>query len=144
MFQGIGTFLSVASSIAEGQAKANEAAYDTYQMQLNARQTKIEAFQKSNARLRDFQQAQSHNLAFFAFLNRDPSDRSLKGFMSAQEEIATKDAAQISSTGFMKASQQLQEADMARARGRNAMLAGYLGAGSAIASGFYQNQQTKI
>ena len=47
MFQGIGTFLSVASSIAEGQAKANEAAYDRYQMQLNARQTKIEAFQKA-------------------------------------------------------------------------------------------------
>ena len=144
MFQFLGTAFSVVSAISEGRAKANEAAYDKYQMQLNARQTKIEAFQKSNARLRDFQQAESNNLAYFAFLNRDPNDRSLKNFMTSQEEIATKDAAQISSTGMMKASQQIQEANMAQARGRNAMIAGYLGAGSAIVGGFYRSKQTKI
>tara|TARA_R110000744_G_scaffold66816_7_gene136509 strand:+ start:1091 stop:1525 length:435 start_codon:yes stop_codon:yes gene_type:complete len=143
MFQFLGTAFSVVSAISEGRAKANEAAYDKYQMQLNARQTKIEAFQKSNARLRDFQQAESNNLAYFAFLNRDPNDRSLKNFMTSQEEIATKDAAQISSTGMMKASQQIQEANMAQARGRNAMIAGYLGAGSAIVGGFYRSKQTK-
>ena len=70
MFQFLGTAFSAVSAISEGRAKANEAAYDKYQMQLNARQTKIEAFQKSNARLRDFQQAESNNLAYFAFLNR--------------------------------------------------------------------------
>jgi len=144
MFQAIGTALSVISSIQEGRAKANEAAYDKYQMQLNARQTKIEAFQKSNARLRDFQQAEANNLAYFAFLNRDPSDRSLRNFMTAQEDIATKDAAQITSSGVIKASQQIQEANMAQARGRNALMAGYLGAGSAIVGGFYRSQQTKI
>tara|TARA_R110000751_G_scaffold22501_1_gene63406 strand:+ start:332 stop:766 length:435 start_codon:yes stop_codon:yes gene_type:complete len=143
MFQFLGTAFSAVSAISEGRAKANEAAYDKYQMQLNARQTKIEAFQKSNARLRDFQQAESNNLAYFAFLNRDPNDRSLKNFMTSQEEIATKDAAQISSTGMMKASQQIQEANMAQARGRNAMIAGYLGAGSAIVGGFYRSKQTK-
>ena len=135
MFQFLGTAFSAVSAISEGRAKANEAAYDKYQMQLNARQTKIEAFQKSNARLRDFQQAESNNLAYFAFLNRDPNDRSLKNFMTSQE--------QISSTGMMKASQQIQEANMAQARGRNAMIAGYLGAGSAIVGGFYRSKQTK-
>ena len=115
----------------------------TINIKCSSRQTKIEAFQKSNARLRDFQQAESNNLAYFAFLNRDPNDRSLKNFMTSQEEIATKDAAQISSTGMMKASQQIQEANMAQARGRNAMIAGYLGAGSAIVGGFYRSKQTK-
>ena len=63
--------------------------------------------------------------------------------MTAQEDIATKDAAQITSSGVMKASQQIQEANMAQARGRNALIAGYLGAGSAIVGGFYRSQQTK-
>ena len=36
MFQFLGTAFSVVSAISEGRAKANEAAYDKYQMQFKA------------------------------------------------------------------------------------------------------------
>ncbi len=144
MFQMLGTALSVVSSIQEGRAKQEEAEFNRYQLQLKARQTKIEAAQRSNQRIADFNSARNNNEAFFAFLNRDPSDKSLKSFMAKQKDIAYKDANQITSQGFMEASQTLMAGKMETVKGQNALRAGYLGAASSVVSGIYRHQQTKV
>lgn len=144
MFQMLGTALSVVSSIQEGKARQEEAEFNRYQMQLKARQTKIEASQRASQRIADFNSAQNNNEAFFAFLNRDPSDQSLKSFMSKQKDVAYKDAAQITSQGFMEASQTLMAGKMEAVKGQNALRAGYLGAASSVVSGIYRYQQTKV
>jgi len=138
-----GTLLSAASAIQGGKAAAQEAAFNRYQLQLQARQTKIEATQRSNQRLRELASAQSSNLAFMGLLNRDPNDRSLKAFMDRQKEIAYKDSDEIQSMGMMKASQQIMSANMQAVKAKNALQAGYLGAASSIVSGLYRYQQIK-
>jgi len=142
--QMAGTLLSAVSSIGEARARAEEARFNRYQKQLEARQTKIEAEQKSNQRLRELNSAESTNMAFMAFLNRDPNDRSLKAFMDRQKDIAYKDANEIQSMGMLKASQQILSANMEATKAKNAMQAGYLGAASSIVSGLYRYQQVKV
>lgn len=139
----LGTALLAVSSIQEGRAIQQEAEFNRYQLQLKARQTKIEAAQRSNQRIADFNSAQNNNEAFFAFLGRDSSDRSVKAFMAKQKDIAYKDANQITSQGFMEASQALMAGNMETVKGQNALRAGYLGAASSVVSGIYRYQKTK-
>jgi hypothetical protein len=134
--QMAGTLLSAVSSIGEARARAEEARFNRYQKQLEARQT--------NQRLRELNSAESTNMAFMAFLNRDPNDRSLKAFMDRQKDIAYKDANEIQSMGMLKASQQILSANMEATKAKNAMQAGYLGAASSIVSGLYRYQQVKV
>jgi hypothetical protein len=136
--QAIGTGLSVVSTIAAGRAARQEAAFNRKQLEFQSKMQKNEAAATANQRLRDFDAAQSQNNAFFAILNRDPSDRSLKAFMERQKEIAYADADAIESQGLIQASQTARLAQMQGIRGRNAIVSSYLNAGSAITTGLYR------
>jgi len=135
--------LQVVSSIQAGRAAKREAAFNQAQYEQSARQSEIEALQQSNLRLRQLESATSSNLAFAAFLNRDPSDRSMKAFMDRQKEIAYSDVETIGSQAMMEASQKRSMAGMEASKGRSALMQGYLGAGSAIASGFWRYEMYK-
>jgi len=137
------TGLSAISSIQQGRAARKQAAFNQAQYEQSARQTEIEALERANVRLRQFETATSSNIAFQAFLGRDPSDRSMKAFMDRQKEIAYSDVQSIGSQGMMQASQQRSMAGMEASKGRAALMQGYLGAGSAIASGFWRYEMYK-
>lgn len=137
------TGLSVVSSLQQGRAARKQAAFNQAQYEQSSRQTEIEALQRSNIRLRQLETAESSNIAFQAFLGRDPSDRSMKAFMDRQKEIAYSDVESIASQGMMEASQKKSMASMEASKGRSALTQGYLGAGSAIASGFWRYEMYK-
>jgi hypothetical protein len=99
---------------------------------------KVEAAEKANLRLRDFDSAQASNRAFAAFIGRDPGDRSMKAFMDRQKEIAYQDAEALESGALIEASQTRRMAAMEGVRGRNAIVESYFNAGSAITTGLYR------
>ena len=141
--QAIGTGLSVVSALQSGRAAKRQAQIEQEQRRFQAKLTKNEAAAAANQRLREFDSAQSSNIAFAAFMNRDPSDRSMKAFMDRQKEVAYTDAEMIESTGLIKATQQRMLADAAGVRGRNALIGSYLDAGSAVTSGLWRYEVYK-
>ena len=141
--QAIGTGISVVSSIYSGRAAKRQAQIEQEQRRFQAKLTKIEAAAAANQRLRELDSAQASNIAFAAFMNRDPSDRSMKAFMDRQKEVAYTDAEMIESTGLIKATQQRMLADAAGVRGRNALIGSYLDAGSAVTSGLWRYEVYK-
>ena len=136
--QAIGTTLSVFSSIQSGRAKRSEAEFNRTQLEFKAKMQKVEAAEKANLRLRDFDSAQASNRAFAAFIGRDPGDRSMKAFMDRQKEIAYQDAEALESGALIEASQTRRMAAMEGVRGRNAIVESYFNAGSAITTGLYR------
>lgn len=136
--QAIGTTLSVFSSIQSGRIKRSEAEFNRKQLEFKAKMQKVEAAEKANLRLRDFDSAQASNRAFAAFIGRDPGDRSMKAFMDRQKEIAYQDAEALESGALIEASQTRRMAAMEGDRGRNAIVESYFNAGSAITTGLYR------
>jgi hypothetical protein len=136
--QTIGTTLSIFSSIQSGRAKRSEAEFNRKQLEFKAKMQKVEAAEKANLRLRDFDSAQASNRAFAAFIGRDPGDRSMKAFMDRQKEIAYQDAEALESGALIEASQTRRMAAMEGVRGRNAIVESYFNAGSAITTGLYR------
>lgn len=143
MIQAAATGIQLFSSIYSGRAAKRQAQIEQEQRRFQAKLTKIEAAAAANQRLREFDSAQSSNIAFAAFMNRDPSDRSMKAFMDRQKEVAYTDAEMIESTGLIKATQQRMLADAAGVRGRNALIGSYLDAGSAVTSGLWRYEVYK-
>ena len=103
--QTIGTVLSVVSAIQSGRARRAEAEFNRKQLEFKAKMQKLEATEKANLRLRDFDSAQASNLAFAAFIGRDPGDRSMKAFLDRQEEIAYQDVQALESGALIESSQ---------------------------------------
>lgn len=136
--QAIGTGLSIVSTIAGGRAAKQEAAFNRAQLEFQSKMQKTQAAATANQRLRDFDTAQSQNNAFFAILNRDPSDRSLKAFMERQKEIAYSDVAAIESQGLIESSQTMRLAALQGIRGSNAIVTSFMNAGSALTTGLYR------
>lgn len=138
------TGLSALSSIQEGKARASEASFNAKQLEQSAKQSEIEGLQRANIRMREYETAKSANTAFTAFLSRDVSDRSMKAFMDRQKEIAFSDVAAVETQSRAEVSQSRTMASMERAKGRTATTAGFLGAGTAIATGFWRHEQYKV
>ena len=88
--------------------------------------------------MRDFDSAQASNLAFAAFIGRDPGDRSMKAFLDRQEEIAYQDVAALESGALIESSQTRRLAAMEGVRGRNAIVESTFNAASAITTGLYR------
>tara|TARA_R100000353_G_scaffold42949_3_gene34221 strand:- start:4007 stop:4468 length:462 start_codon:yes stop_codon:yes gene_type:complete len=136
--QTIGTVLSVFSAIQSGRARRAEAEFNRKQLEFKAKMQKLEATEKANLRLRDFDSAQASNLAFAAFIGRDPGDRSMKAFLDRQEEIAYQDVQALESGALIESSQTRRLAAMEGVRGRNAIVESYFNAASAITTGLYR------
>lgn len=142
--QAFGTGLSVLSAIQEGKAKQREAEFNRQQLEQDAKQREIEGMQTANARIKDFDAASANNLAFFAFLNRDASDRSVKAFMDAQRATAYEDAAIMKNQSQLEASQQRLRGDVEASRGQAASQASFVRATSSIVSGLGRYETYKV
>lgn len=138
-----GTALSVVSTLYSAREAKRAAQAEREQRLFQSKLTKIEASAAATQRLKEFDSAQSSNLAFAAFMNRDPSDRSMKAFLDRQKEIAYSDAEMAESTGLIQSSQQRMLANAAGRRARSAMIGGFLDAGSAVTTGLWRYEVSK-
>ena len=136
--QAAGTALSFVSALSQGRAAKREAEFNRQQLEFKSKMQKLEATERANLRLRDFDSAQAQNRAFTAFIGRDPSDRSMSAFMDRQQEIAYQDAEALESQALIEASQTRRLAAMEGVRGRNAIVQSYFNAGTAITTGLYR------
>lgn len=142
--QAIGTGLSIYSAIQEGKAKQQEAAFNRQQLEQQAKQEEIAGRDAINSRLRDYDRAEANNLAFFAFLNRDMSDRSLKAFLEAEKQVAFEDVKAIDRGATASASQSRIAGKMETTRGANAVRASLFQAGERGLSGLQRYEQYKV
>ena len=132
---GVGSYKS-------GQSQKKEAEANAQQMERDMELGKIEAAQNALAMSQDYAQSVSSNEAFFAFSGRDVSDRSVRAFMQRQEEIYSTDISRLASDTEMRAKSAAAMAGAERKRGRNALTAGYLGAGQRFSQGIYDYNVT--
>ena len=139
----VGTGLSAYSSIRAGKASKAAAYANAAQMERDMELGRIEATQNATAMAQDYAQSVSSNDAFFAFVGRDVTDRSVRAFMERQEETYSTDISRLASDTNMRAESVAAMAGAERKRGRNALISGYLGAAQAIAGGIYQAGTTK-
>ena len=139
----IGTGLQVASTLYSANESAKAARREQQQRLFQSKLTRIEASARANLRLKEFDSAQSSNIAFAAFMNRDVNDRSMKRFFQRQREVAYSDARMIESQGLIESTQQRMLADAAGQRARAAMIGGCLNAGSAVTTGMWRYEVAK-
>jgi len=117
--------LSASASIARGKEIRSQKEAEAAQLEQERRQTKINAMQKHNDRLQEFDNAMDINESLFAFMNRD-DDRSLKAFRENEKLIASDDARRIDTQGLYRGEQLRLQAASARRAGRSAEKMGYL------------------
>ena len=140
--QLLGTGLSVYSSIKEGQAIQDQAAYDNYQLSLQKKQDEIVGRQKMNQRNYEFSYNESVNRAtFFSGMNRDVSDRSVKAFLDKQKKLAQEDVNAIASQTTVAGRQVSMQMSANKLRAAQAKQSAIIGATSAVASGLYRYEQ---
>jgi hypothetical protein len=144
IFQLVSLGLSAYSSVRSGKAQKSAAEANAQQMERDMELARVEAAQNALARTQDYAQSVSSNEAFFAFSGRDVSDRSVRAFMQRQEEIYSTDISRLASGTEMRAKSASARAGAERKRGRNALTAGYLGAGRSFGEGIYDYKRSKI
>jgi len=133
---GVGSYKS-------GQSQKKAAEANAQQMERDMELARVEAAQNALARTQDYAQSVSSNEAFFAFSGRDVSDRSVRAFMQRQEEIYSTDISRLASDTEMRAKSAAAMVGAERKRGRNALTAGYLGAGQRFSQGIYDYKKYK-
>ena len=143
-WQLVAAFIGGGGSIKSGQSQKKAAEANAQQMERDMELGKIEAAQNALAMSQDYAQSVSSNEAFFAFSGRDVSDRSVRAFMERQEEIYSTDISRLASDIEMRAQSAAAMAGAERKRGRNALTAGYLGAGRSFGEGIYDYKRSKI
>jgi len=132
------TSISTVSSIKAGKAQKAESEANAKQMEVDNALLGAQAMQQHNARAAIFSDATSANTAFFAFSGRDVSDMSVKAFLERQKQIYIQEQVVGGSQATAEQSKMTMLATAERKRGKNALVAGYLGAAGNIASGLYQ------
>tara|TARA_R100000654_G_scaffold74432_1_gene108779 strand:- start:81 stop:533 length:453 start_codon:yes stop_codon:yes gene_type:complete len=142
--QLVGVGLQFASAMDASRAARNQAAFNAYQQKLQLAQNKIQAREKANIRLSQYETAQASNRAFFSFLNRDiGSDRSLKAFFDKQAKTVGQDISAIQSQAKMEQSQirsQIAQTEFeGRVKSRQYMMQGLTG----VATGLYKYSVSK-
>tara|TARA_R110000822_G_scaffold309899_1_gene440588 strand:+ start:130 stop:573 length:444 start_codon:yes stop_codon:yes gene_type:complete len=131
------TALKVGSEINKGKALKAQAGREATQMELDRQLTAVEAQQRNNDRLTEYQDARSSNDAWFAFLGRDTSDLSVKAFLEKQQRVAFDDVARSSLQSRMQQAKLSMQIQDVRISGRNAEKAGYINAATTVLSGLY-------
>ena len=141
-WQLVAAVIGGVGSIKSGQSQKKAAEANAQQMERDMELGKIEAAQNALAMSQDYAQSVSSNEAFFAFSGRDVSDRSVRAFMQRQEEIYSTDISRLASDTEMRAKSAAAMVGAERKRGRNALTAGYLGAGQRFSQGIYDYNVT--
>lgn len=125
---------SIGGTILGGIGAKQEAELNAYRMKTEMIMNEVRASQMASARLEEYRQATSANLAAFAAAGRDiGSDRSVKAFLDKQREVAMTDVGRIGTQAEMDRLRSQQEMATERRRGRTAFASSLI---SAVGSGF--------
>ena len=141
---GISAGLSAYSAIQGGRAAKQAAAFDAAQLEKQKKQVALEAIQRENDRMEQFESATASNIAWFAFSGRDMSDRSVKAFLDKQKDVAYSD---VKRSNYQATAETARLGDQQRQRlyeGRQAQKASYIKAATSIASGWYKYETVKV
>jgi|TARA_E500000318_G_scaffold1125_2_gene1461 hypothetical protein len=141
--QIIGTAISAYSTIQGGRAARADANRQAALYEREKQLNKLETLQRHNDRLNQYDAALATNTAWFSFLGRDASDRSVRAFLDKQKEVAYTDITRSELQGFIEGERLGMQADLVRTRGRNQQRASQLSALSSITSGLFRYQQIK-
>lgn len=132
-----------------GLSKANaqrQAEYDdAHAMEIEGERSKIEAAQRHNDRMLEFQEVLSTNIAQITSQGRDPfQDRSVKAFLAENERRATMDISRVDFMGDANATKMKNAATSKRKSGDAFMVAGILGAAGTLVSTQHQINLTRV
>lgn len=141
--QIFGSALSAFSSIQQGNAARADAQRQAALYEQERQLNKLETLQRHNDRLNQYDAALATNTAWFAFLGRDASDRSVRAFLDKQRSVAYTDVARSDTQGFMEGQKLQMQGQLALSRGRAAQRASQLTALSSFTSGLYRYSQIK-
>lgn len=139
----LGTTISAYAAIQQGNAARADAQRQAALYEQERRVNKLEVLQRHNDRLNQYDAALATNTAWFSFLGRDASDRSVRAFLDKQRDVAYTDITRSDLQGYMEDKKLGMQADLTIARGRSAQRASQLNALSTISSGLFRYQQIK-
>jgi hypothetical protein len=131
--------LAGSATSAAGQIKAGKAAEEESRINAKALAAEKEmnaavAKQNMNRRIADYQQNMSANIAQFS-IGAGRADKSVEAFMKAQKETLGKDIKAIQTQGYLQQQADTVAAASEKARGKAAMTAARIEAGSTLLSG---------
>jgi hypothetical protein len=139
----IGTTAQVIGQVKAGKAAKEESLINAQQMETDKQLSAIQASQAHVVRARQFEEAVSANEAFFAFSGRDVSDMSVKAFLERQKDVYTEDQVAGGIQANADDVRRTVQIGAEKRRGKNALVAGYLGATASAASGAYKYKTNK-
>lgn len=130
------SIFSIFGQLSAGKAKQREAELNAYGIETERLLGKSQAEQLATARLEEYDQASSANIALFAAAGRDiGADRSVKAFMDKQKEIIGTDLGRMQKQSQIEGLRSRQQAAAERANGRSARTASLFAAAETATSG---------
>lgn len=138
------TLFSAYGQIKAGESAQKESELNAFGIETERLLGKAEAKQMANARMAEYDQASSSNIAMFAAAGRDiGADRSVKAFMDAQKEIVGTDLGRMQKQSQIQGIRSRQQAAAERSAGRAARTASLFDAATTVTSGLTKYQMAK-
>jgi hypothetical protein len=138
------TILQAGGAILGGIGAKKESELNAYRMKTDMILNEVRASQMASARLEEYRQATSANIAAFSAAGRDiGSDRSVKAFLDKQREVAMTDVGRIGTQTELDRLQSQQAMATERRAGRTALATSLISAVSIGAEGAYRYQDIK-
>ena len=138
------TAVSIFGQLSAGKAAQREGELNAFGIETERLLGKAQAKQMANARMEEYNQASSSNIAMFAAAGRDTgSDRSVKAFMDKQKEIVGTDLGRMQTQSQIQALRSSQQAAAERSAGRAARTASLFAAAETATSGLTKYQMAK-
>ena len=132
-----------AGSLIGGISAKNTADLNAFNTETDDIYQKAEAKQMARARMDEWRQATSANIASIS-KNRDiGSSVSVEQFLKNQKEIAASDVGQIQNTSYARSLQSVAAAAGQRREGRDALIGSLFDVGTAFASTKYKMNKTR-
>ena len=138
------TAVSVIGQLMGGAAAQKTAELNAFNIETESELGKTQAIQMANARMEEYDQATSSNIALFSAAGRDiGDDRSVKAFLEKQKEIIGTDIGRIQTQSQFEATRGKQQAAAERTSGRAARTASLFQAAETATSGLYKYYTAK-
>lgn len=138
------TAVSVFGQLLGGKAQQETAELNAFNIETETELGKAQARQMANARMDEYDQATSSNIALFAAAGRDiGEDRSVKAFLDKQKEIVGTDIGRMQTQSQLEATRGMQQAAAERTSGRAARTASLFAAAQTAGSGLTKYQMAK-
>jgi len=130
--------------MAAGQAAQDAAELDAFNIETQREMSKVEAAQRHNDRLEQYNMNRKANIAAFYASGADVRmDKSVGAFLKRQQEIATEDTKRSDLMGMFEQMKLTQQATSTRIEGRARKQAAMISAFSTLTKGISDYQDTR-